>query len=413
MTGLVSEGRRTGTRWSVLFGVAWLGVWLAQLTPIQLLLPLQIDADADARGGWLGSVVDFGVISGAAGLCALVAFPLAGTLSDRTTSRFGRRRPWIAVGTLIFAAGLVLLALQHDRLGVGIAWCVALTGFCVVSSALTALIGDLIPVERRGSVSAWIGGPQAVGTIAGLLLVTEIFTGVTSGYLAVAAVLVLLVLPFLLTTPDTPADAPRAKLGVRQLLSGLWIDPVAHPDFALTLTGRILVNLGNALGTTLLLYFLLYGLGDRDAEDHLVLLSLIYLVFLVIATFIGGAMSDRLGRRRLFVALAAVFQGIAAAILIAVPSLPSAFVAAALLGIGYGAFLSVDQALATQVLPDPESRGKDLGIMNVAMAVPQAFGPLIGAGLVAFTGGFGAVFGAAAVLSVLGAVAVARVKGVR
>ena len=115
----------------------------------------------------------------------------------------------------------------------------------------------------------------------------------------------------------------------------------------------------------------------------------------------------------MFVAAAALLQGIAALLLIIAPSLPVTFVAGAFLGLGYGCFLSVDQALATQVLPDPESRGKDLGIMNIAMAVPQAFGPLVGAGLVALTGGFAAVFAAAATLSILGAVAVARVKGVR
>ncbi|MFD1714346.1 MFS transporter [Amnibacterium flavum] len=401
---------RTTRSWTPLFGVAWLGVWLAQLTPIQLLLPAQIDRLAP--GDWLDSVIAFGVISGIAGLFALIAFPVAGALSDLTRSRFGRRRTWIVIGAGVFAAGLVLLGFQHDYLGIGIAWTITLVGFCVISSALTALIGDLIPVSRRGTISAWIGGPQALGTILGLLLVTEVFTGVLDGYLAVAAVLVVLVIPFVATTPDEPSTI-RTRPSLHSLLAGMWIDPRQHPDFAFTLAGRVLVNLGNALGTTLLLYFLLYGLGDENAEDDLVLLSLVYLVFLIAATFLGGMLSDRLGRRRLFVGVAAVFQGVAAAMLIVSPSLPTTFVGGALLGLGYGCFLSVDQALATQVLPDPESRGKDLGIMNVAMAVPQAMGPLVGAGLVAATGGFGAVFGAAAVLSIAGAVVVSRVKGVR
>jgi MFS family permease len=397
--------------WTILFATAWLGVWLAQLTPIQLLLPLQIDRSTS--GGWLDSVIAFGVISGIAGLCAVVVFPLAGALSDGTRSRFGRRRPWLAMGTGVFAGGLLLLAAQTTPVGIAVGWSLALSGFCVAASALTALIGDRVPVERRGTVSAWVGGSQALGTIAGLLLVTEVFTGIQAGYAAVAVVLVVLVVPFLVTTPDEPAGASRPRLTLRGIIAGMWIDPRTHPDFAFTLTGRVLVNLGNALGTTLLLYFLLYGIGDVDAEDDLVLLSLLYLLFLVVATFAGGMLSDRLGRRRIFVAVAAVFQGLAAALLIVAPSLPAAFVAAAFLGLGYGCFLSVDQALATQVLPDPESRGKDLGIMNVAMAVPQAFGPLIGAGLVALTGGFGAVFAAAALLSMLGAVSVARVRGVR
>jgi MFS family permease len=90
-----------------------------------------------------------------------------------------------------------------------------------------------------------------------------------------------------------------------------------------------------------------------------------------------------------------------------------AIVAAGLLGIGYGAFLSVDQALATQVLPNALTRGKDLGIMNIATTVPQALGPLLGAWLVAVVVGFTGLFLIAAIASVLGALAVLPVKGVR
>jgi MFS family permease len=106
-------------------------------------------------------------------------------------------------------------------------------------------------------------------------------------------------------------------------------------------------------------------------------------------------------------------QGVAALLLAFVPQLSVAIVAAALLGIGYGCFLSVDQALATQVLPDPESRGKDLGIMNIALAVPQAVAPLFGAMIVAALGGFAGLFVLSAVFAFAGALAVARVKAVR
>src|SRR5690606_6315854 len=90
--------------WIALFATAWLGIWMAQLTPIQLLLPLQIDAQLKPEH-WVDSVVAFGVISGIAGLCAVVAYPLTGALSDRTLSRWGRRRPWILAGALVFAFG--------------------------------------------------------------------------------------------------------------------------------------------------------------------------------------------------------------------------------------------------------------------------------------------------------------------
>jgi MFS family permease len=88
-------------------------------------------------------------------------------------------------------------------------------------------------------------------------------------------------------------------------------------------------------------------------------------------------------------------------------------IAAGLLGLGYGCFLSVDQALATQVLPDAHTRGKDLGIMNIATAVPQAIAPLLGALIVVAIGGFQGLFLLAAAATLLGALAILPIRTVR
>ncbi|WP_291055212.1 MFS transporter [Herbiconiux sp.] len=410
---LAEPVRRVGGAWIALFGAGWLGVWMAQLTPVQLLLPLQVEQHVTS-GEWTDSVVAFGVISAIAGVFALVTFPITGALSDRTTSRFGRRRPWIAAGAVLFAVALFLLGLQSSLAGVGLWWTVAIIGFCVLSAALTAAISDQVPVDQRGLVSSFISAPQAVGLILGVLLATTLFTGQFFGYTAMAVLLVVLVAPFCLVMPDAQlARSDRPVLTVRAIVQSMWVSPRAHPDFGWTLTSRILVNIGNALGTTLLLYFLMFGLRDPNAEDDLLLLIVIYTVFVVVASIVAGALSDRLGRRRIFVLAAAVLQAVAALLLAFVPELTVTMVAAALLGLGYGTFLSVDQALATQVLPDPASRGKDLGIMNIATAVPQAIAPLLGAAVVSWLGGFPGLFLLSALFGFAGAVAVSRVRSVR
>lgn len=404
---LVSAG------WIALFAIAWLGVWMAQLTPIQLLLPAQVEAQLSATS-WVDKVVAFGIISGIAGVFALVAYPLTGALSDRTTSRFGRRRPWILGGAIAFAAALVLLGLQDSLVGIGIFWSLAIIGFCVLTAALTAVISDQVPVEQRGFVSGWISAPQAIGTILGVLLVVVLLLSQVVGYTLVAILLVMLVLPFVLRIPDAVLPvSDRAPLRLGGLVSGFWISPRQFPDFGWTLASRILVNFGNAFGTSLLLYFLQDGLRVPHAEDVLLVLILIYMVFVVLASLVLGKLSDRLGRRKIFVFVAAVLQGVAALMLAFVPVLGVAMVAAGILGLGYGCFLSVDQALATQVLPDAHTRGKDLGIMNIASAVPQAIAPLIGAFVVAALAGFQGLFLLAAVAAILGALAVLPIKSVR
>jgi MFS family permease len=401
--------------WIALFATAWLGIWMAQLTPIQLLLPVQVEAQLGSNN-WVENVVAFGIISGIAGLCALVAYPLTGALSDRTISKFGRRRPWILGGALLFAFALLALGTQKSMFGIGLFWSLALIGFCMLTAALTATISDQVPVNQRGFISGWISAPQAVGTILGLILVTELFVGQFLGYAVMAALLVLLVLPFLLRIKDEVLPLEhRAALTFRGLIQGFWISPTRFPDFGWTLASRILVNFGNAFGTSLLLYFLAYGLdlGIADAEGSLIVLTLIYMVFVIASSLVFGKLSDKLGRRKLFVFLAGALQAVAALLLALVPDLTVAMVAAGILGLGYGTFLSVDQALATQVLPDAQSRGKDLGIMNIASAVPQAIAPLLGAFIVAALAGFQGLFLLAAGVALLGALAVLPIKGVR
>lgn len=410
-TRLVSAG------WIALFATAWFGIWMAQLTPVQLLLPQQVEAHVAADAHWVDKVVAFGIISGIAGVCALIAYPLTGALSDRTIGRFGRRRPWILGGALLFAGSLVVLGLQDTMVGIGILWSLTIIGFCMLTSALTATISDQVPVNQRGLVSGWLSAPQAVGTIAGLLLIIMLSLGQFVGYTLLAVLLVLLVLPFVLRIPDAvlePVDRPPFTL--RALIAGFWISPIQFPDFGWTLLSRILVNFGNAFGTTLLLYFLQDGLGfapGDPAQDALLTLTLIYMVFVVLASLGLGWLSDRLGKRKMFVFLASALQAVAALMLAFVPSFDVAMVAAGFLGLGYGCFLSVDQALATQVLPFAAARGKDLGIMNIATTVPQAIAPLFGAFVVAALVGFQGLFLLAAIAALVGGLAVIPVRSVR
>jgi MFS family permease len=413
-TPFAEPKRKVTAGWIALFATAWFGIWMAQLTPVQLLLPLQVD-NIIKPTDWTESVVAFGIISGIAGACALITYPLTGALSDRTTSKLGRRRPWILIGGGVFAIALFLLGLQTTIVGVGVFWSLAIVGFCMVTAAITATISDQVPVDQRGFVSGWVSAPQAIGTVLGILLVSALALGLFAGYSLVAVVVALLVLPFALTMKDEVLPKvlrPPFTLGA--LIRGFWINPVAHPDFGWTLLGRILVNLGNALGTTLLLYFIMFGLNrEATAQDDLLTLTVVYLVFFIVAALGFGRLSDVIRKRKPFVYAAAYLQGLAALLLAFIPDFTIALVGAAMLGLGYGCYMAVDQALATQVLPSSHTRGKDLGIMNIATAVPQAVAPLVGSAIVAALGGFTGLFIASAVAAALGGLAVIPIKSVK
>lgn len=389
---------RVGGSWLTLFALAWLAVWTVQLTPVQLLLPQQLDAP-DGADGWIGGVVSTGVVLGVGGLAGVVAGPLAGALSDRTRSTWGRRRPWGLAGSWIAAASLVATGLAEGPVAIGGAWIGVSVGLAVVSAALTAMIADQLPEQRRGVASSLASSAQAVGIIVGVGAVVLLGLGVLAGYLTLAVVIAVVGTGASLLLPDPPAPgAPR-----RRTERAGWTS-LRDRDFVWMLVGRLVVNLGNALGTTLLLFFLMYGLHrGATAEDDLLVAIVVYTVFVVAAASLSGIWSDRTGRRRMPTVLSGIVQGLAALLLVFAPTWPMLLVAAALLGVGYGAFMTTGLAFATDLLPDPRNNARDLGLVNVIAALGQLLGPVVGAGLVAAVGGFWLLFLAAAVLSVLGA----------
>jgi MFS family permease len=398
---------RVSAGWSRRFALVWFGFWMANLVPVQLVLPNQFDALDHAH-----KVRDFGVVSGLTGVAALLTLPLFGALCDRTRSRFGRRRVWMVGGVLVFAAGLVATGAQSSWVAVGLAWLIATLGINMATAGLTAVIADEVPDEQRGAISAAIYGPQAVGLLVGLVVVTVLNNNGVWAYLFLALALLACAAPFVARYRDVANTGPTLPLTVASIAAGLWISPRQHPDFAWAFGGRLLVNMGNALGTTYLLYFLQDDLKLHDPDAGLLVLTLIYLVFTLSATVLGGWLSDRSGRRRVFVALASISQAIACVLLTVFPSFGVALVGAAFLGAGYGAYMSVDQALVTAVLPDAASRAQDLGIMNVGSVAPQALAPLAASVIIGSVGGYPALFGAAGVTTLIGALLVYRVRSV-
>ncbi|WP_433649557.1 MFS transporter [Micromonospora zamorensis] len=399
--------------WIGLIFVANLGVWMAFFTPIQVLLPQQIEQIAPGDKENM-----LAVVTGLGALAAVLANPLAGALSDRTCLRvagreFGRRHVWTAGGALLGAAALVLLAQQRTILGVALGWVAAQVCFNAMLASLSAAVPDRVPVTQRGGVSGWVGIPQALGLVLGAVLVTAVVTGNAAGYLAIAVAILLLSLPFALFTRDEPLPRThRPAVRTRALLASMWISPRRHPDFAWAWITRFLVQLGNALGTLYLLYFLTDGVRHPDPEGGLLVLILLYTLGMMLTAVVAGRLSDRSGRRKIYVIASGVIMAVAALLLAVAPVWPMAIVAALLLGAGYGVYLAVDAALITQVLPRATDRAKDLGVINIANSAPQVLGPALSAPLVVYLGGYPTLYAVTAVVTLIGSALVVKIRSV-
>ncbi|UTX52871.1 MFS transporter [Leucobacter aridicollis] len=400
---------KVGRAWFTLFTLGWIVLWTAQLTPLQLLLPLQLDTP-DSEAGWVRGVISSGIVLGVGGLAGVLAGPIAGALSDRQSGARPKRRPWALAGVWIAAACLLLTGASTNALGIGAAWVGVCVGTAVASAAFAAMIADQLPPEQRGAASSAASSAQALGIVLGVGAVVLLGLSIAAGYvmLAVGVALIGTLTAILLPDPPGSAAAPHDVANPQAQgpasLGGRSLDFLRNRDFRLVLIGRLVVNVGNALGTSLFLFFLLYGLrqGHADAEDNLLIVVVVYTVFVVVASIAAGLISDRLGRRRGLALAATIVQAFSGVILVLSPTFSTTIVAAGVMGVGYGAFSTVGLAFATDVLPSERDHGRDLGLVNTAAALGQLLGPVIGALLVALVGGFWLVFSVAAVLSVAG-----------
>ena len=380
--------------------VANLGLWLAVYAPIQILLPRQAELLDKANKTFV-----FGIVTGVGAFVAMVAVPLIGFLSDRTTSRFGRRHPWTLIGSIVAATGLGVLANAHSVLVMTLGWCLVQAGVSSMLAALTAAVPDRVPVAQRAKVGGQFGISQMLGTVLGAAVVAELITGLEAGYLACAVIVLAGALFFVVRTPDT-------QLIVKPVRPTLWISPREHPDFAWAWLGHFMLNVGNAFGTLYLYFFLTDEVHHPSPDQGLLQLMVLYGVALTAGAVLFGARSDRSGRRKPYVYGASAVMALAALLLVMSPTWPVALVAAPLLGVGFGTYLAVAIALLTQVLPAASDRAKDLGVINVANALPQVIAPLLTALILANLGGYRGLFAASALATALAAVLMSRVRSV-
>jgi len=413
-------------------GAHWQPIFAA-LIPVGATLVDPVDKD-----------ILVGRATAAGGVFALLVPLVVGWLSDRTTSRWGRRRPWMVAGTALNVVGLLLLSVA------GTAY--LLIGFYLLvqasnnmaGAAYAGVIPDVVPEAERGRASGLLGVMNGVGTVFGLLGVLIIFAllhdtrgGVILGYCFVAVVLSTSLVITCRGTPERQSTRAEAAGGLKRprlsrnealfgaLLSafvvatlGLLIEPRVHAGVAaaVLVTGLATVAAGSRVpalrtfvepfgerdffwvfATRFLVQFGIFsivpfidfyfrdvvGAGDRSGAE-----SSLWLLFVIGAgiapALICGWISDRTRRRKIFVYLAGGVQAAVVSVLVfgLVTSLPLLYLLGMLYGIGYGTYYAVDWALACDVLPNRGAEaGKDMALWHISFTLPQVLAPAILGGL--------------------------------
>jgi MFS family permease len=397
---------------------AIIGIWVALITPASVTLALRVgQLDPTHKATSLAFVASLGA------LAALFANPIFGALSDSSTSRFGQRRPFITGGMIggtlsIFFIGFFASTIDMVTAG----WVAAQLCFNAAIAATIAVLPERVPARMRGKVSGWMGMTIQVGVVGGVFLIQLVGTEGYGPFVWPAVVGALMVLPFLLTL----REAPRGKdevvpLSLKSIASSLWINPLRHRDFTLVWLGRFLVWTSLYSLTTYKTYFLIDTLHYTTKTVAPVLTVAMFTLALSIAvsSIPSGWLSDKVGRRKPFVVVASLFFAIAMLIVAYAGSIFQFLVGIGVAGLAQGIYLGVDYALVSEVLPDSnEQAARGMGFFNLSSTIPQTIAPVIAPvllkiGATGATGNYAALFGAAAVFSIVAACITQLIRGVR
>ncbi|WP_375386823.1 MFS transporter [uncultured Amnibacterium sp.] len=394
---------------------AAIGAGMGSLTPAVLTITLKATEIDPANATSILSIV-----AGLAGIAGLIAFPVLGRLSDRTTSALGRRRPFLLVGSVLFAIGAVLLVVAGNVPVLIVGDLFTAVGYSAVLVAVTSTIADQVEPGRRGPISSIVGLSLPVGALLGLFVgFTAAPAGLTMQIVlpAVFAVVGPLLFAWRLTDRRLLAEE-RPHFGWIQVGTTFWVSPRTHPNFAWTWFSRFLIYFGVSALQAYQVFYLLTRLGfdERSVAGAVFLTTLVLTGVALVTAPVAAKISDVVGRRKPFVAVSAVVFGVGLVLAALSTSFPAFLLATAVVGLGQGVYFAVDVALVTQVLPDPKNPAKDLGIMNLANTLTFAVVPLIAPAVLAIGGAgpnYSALFLLGAFAGLLGAVLILPIRRVR
>ncbi|MFT4148512.1 MAG: MFS transporter [Micrococcaceae bacterium] len=404
------------------YGLAAYGVLLAILMPALggLAVRLQHINNGDVKK----ATAQLAIVAGLGALVALLTQPLAGRLSDRTTSKLGMRRPWILFGSIFGGLAIIGIGFAPNMGLVLLMWCLAQFFSNMAQATITATLPDQVPEARRGIASGVYGAATPLAILTGAILLSVMPTdqmkfGVP-GALGIA-----FSLWFALTLKDRTLKSTDGvpPLKAKEFFTSFVFNPKKYPDFGWAWLSKFLLMFGYACVGTYLVLFLAakFGMDTKQQTTFNMYANMASVAGMVLFSLIFGRVSDRLAKRKVFVLIGGLIVGLGILIMAFSPffghnaGLVVILIGEAIMGAGAGIFYAVDMALCTEVLPNKEDTAKDLGVLNIANTLPQSLAPFIAGPIILAAGnaGYTLWFTIGAILAIFGGITVLKVKGVK
>jgi MFS family permease len=408
-----SELRPVGWWFIARYTSAYMCTCLMLLAPVLVTLALKVNALV----GIDKAPSSLALVAGVGSLVAIIGNPLFGKLSDRTASRLGMRRPWMVIGLVGGTLGITVVASAPSIPVLLVGWCITQLFFNALLAVQVAVLRDQVPPAQRGLVSGALGVCLPVASVCGTFLVNLLADNLIAMFLVPCLLGGAVILLFAATLHDRVLDAKdKPPWSLRELAATFYVSPRKNPDFSWAFASRFLFVMAYAILSTYQAYYLLdkIGTSEADVPQQIFLGTLVQSGLVVSASLVGGRLSDRLGRRKIFVLGAAVVYGVAMFVIAVATDFNGFLVGMAIGGLGLGTYLAVDLALVVDVLPDQSNAAKDLGVFNIANALPYTVAPALAPAVLLVGGGsYGWLYAFAGACALASAVAILPVKRVR
>lgn len=362
--------------------VLWLmlasfGASIAMMVPLSYGIALRISELAPGQEQVLG------FITGTAQAIYLIVSPLIGLWSDRTRSRFGRRMPFIFLGLGIGLVGLVIMGLAPNLLIVGAGWVFGMAGWSISGAAVQTLMADKLPEQQRGKVSALTGLMTQIAPVLGIGIAYAVSSSTLLVFVVpgIIGAILLALLPLIKPEGSSKDLVIASNVTAKSIVASYGFNVRKYPDFAWNWLGRFVFFIGLYFNTTFGTFFYAQRLDlpVREVAGVVATVGMLGVVAAAGGALLGGFLSDKLQRRRLFVMIAALLFVCGAVAEAFAWSLPQLIIGAVLMQLAIAVFATVDQAIIFKIIPDRREAGRYMAVVAFAQKIPSAVAPLLAA----------------------------------
>ena len=330
------------------------------------------------KNSYLGYLTFAGLI------LAMVIQPVVSAISDRSTFKWGRRRPYMLVGTILTILFLPGIGLWGSYATILITFCLLQLSLNSAQGPYQGFIPDLVPESKRGTAS----GIKILELLGGITLVRFIAyfmdhysaNGESSWLWAALGTLASILLVSMLATvllvkerPGTGGSRVPLLLGLRE---SFRINIKGNRNFIWFLVSRMLMTVPITAIQTFALYYVMDVVALPNPASVTADLWIVVGISVIIVGIITGRFSDRVGRKPLIL-VSGVIGALGMVFLYFSRTHMHLMLSGIVLGAATGAFVPASWALATDLLVKGEE-AKYMALANLAWCAGSALSRLNG-----------------------------------